>query len=108
MVGYSLDVDYALALDVCYGIEEEGCLPEMFEFKNISDISDVTSMAAQLLNRSLTGVAVSIYAGEAEIHCVELKDERSLLRVFSESLSDYRRLGKNAARYLKNKKLEII
>ena len=104
VVGYALEADFLFALEVCYGIEEEGCLPEVCQYKNTSDAALIAQHAT---DRSITGVAVGIYANKAEVHCLELKKERSLLCVFSEESNDYRQLGKNAARYLKNKKLDL-
>ena len=74
---------------------------------NRENTSDSASRAKQLAAKSVTGVAVAVKDGRADLSCLELTAGHSLLSVKSDAPGDYRRLGKNTARYLKNKKFDI-
>ena len=106
IIGYSTrpSSDYSLALEISYGIEEEGCLSELLSF---DEIEDVVLCAKQLALKSQVGVSVAVHDDKAALHCLEMKSGQSLLSLKSKAPEEYRRLGKNAARYLKNIRFEL-
>jgi len=106
MIGYSINLgsDYILALQISYGIEEEGCLSELV---SLDAIEDIALCAEQLAVKSQLGVAAAVHDHQAVLYCAELKSGKSLLSLESKEQQAYRRLGKNAARYVKNIKLDL-
>ena len=85
------------AEEAAFGIEEEGCLCHRYLMKDDDDI-----------RCSVVGVAVIISFAQSWIFLNDVKDNQLLYRVVdTESMDPYRRLGKNAARYLKGKRLDL-
>ncbi len=98
MVGYE-EKHYMCNLvdEVAHGIEEEGCLCEKYILKGLRDI-----------RMSIAGVVVILYGEKGFLHVSDLKNGDCLYSVRLSKPGEYRRIGQNASRYLKNMKLNLL
>ncbi|MDR1028369.1 MAG: glycerol dehydratase reactivase beta/small subunit family protein [Clostridiales Family XIII bacterium] len=83
------------AREVAYGIEEERCVSEIFVLSRAEDIRFGT-----------LGVAVVVLPASGSLHIADLKDDTRYYTVESADPAQYRRLGKNTAKYVKNHHLD--
>lgn len=84
--------------EILYGIEEEGCLYQVYKAESAGDI-----------RYSATGVTIMLTEEEASLHWADLKENQPLYSIESGSAAcqEMRNLGKNAARFLKQRPLEL-
>lgn len=94
---------------VCAGIEEEGMVPRLVK---IMDTSDVCFMALEAAKLSGSGIGIGIQSkGTTVIHQKDLYP-LSNLELFPQAplmrLETYRKIGQNAAKYVKGEGVEPI
>jgi len=82
--------------EATFGIEEVGCLFSKYYIRNAKDI-----------RYGICGITIIICNEEGYLYASEYSDVTPIYKTASKEPKAFRTLGKNAARYLKNMKLEF-
>lgn len=85
-----------LAEEVGWGVEEEGCMYEVYLMETREDI-----------RYSLTEASVIIDETAGHLYVRAMEGDYCMQKITGTDIKEYRLLGKNAARYLKKKYLLI-